>query len=96
MNDPFERAVAREKLGRRDRISRYAVAGLRWHTSVYLAVNALLVAIWVATGADGHFWPFWPIAGWGIGLFFHWFGVRGHVARARALRDRIERGADLE
>lgn len=33
----------------------------------YLAVNAMLVVIWAATGA-GYFWPIWPILGWGIGL----------------------------
>jgi hypothetical protein len=30
----------------------------------YLAVSALLVAIWALTGA-GYFWPIWPILGWG-------------------------------
>lgn len=95
MNDPFERAVAREKLVRRERVSRYVVAGLRWHVTVYLAVNALLVLIWAATGA-GYFWPVWPIAGWGIGLVFHWFHTRQHLARDQALRDGIERGDALE
>ena len=33
----------------------------------YLAVMALLVAIWALTGA-GYFWPVWPALGWGIGL----------------------------
>jgi hypothetical protein len=31
----------------------------------YLAVSALLVAIWALTGA-GYFWPIWPILGWGL------------------------------
>jgi hypothetical protein len=31
----------------------------------YLVVSALLVAIWVLTGA-GYFWPIWPILGWGL------------------------------
>lgn len=95
MNDPFERAVAREKLAHRERVSRYVAAGLRWHATVYLAVNALLVLIWAATGA-GYFWPVWPIAGWGIGLVFHWFHTRRHLASDRVLRDRIERGDALE
>lgn len=30
----------------------------------YLAVNAMLIAIWAATGA-GYFWPIWP--SWGGG-----------------------------
>jgi len=33
----------------------------------YLAVMALLVAIWVVTGA-GYFWPVWPMLGWGLAL----------------------------
>ena len=35
--------------------------------AAYLAVMALLVAIWALTGA-GYFWPVWPALGWGIGL----------------------------
>jgi len=42
----------------------------RNHTVVYCAVNALLVAIWAASGA-GYFWPIWPIAGWGVALALH-------------------------
>ena len=33
----------------------------------YLAVSALLVAIWALTGA-GYFWPIWPMLGWGVGV----------------------------
>ncbi len=33
----------------------------------YLAVMALLIAIWVVTGA-GYFWPLWPMLGWGVPL----------------------------
>lgn len=33
----------------------------------YLAVMALLVAIWALTGA-GYFWPVWPMLGWGVAL----------------------------
>lgn len=40
------------------------------HLRVYLAVNALLVAIWALTGAD-YFWPVWPIMGWGLALVLH-------------------------
>jgi fatty acid desaturase len=31
----------------------------------FLAVMALLVAIWALTGA-GYFWPIWPLVGWGF------------------------------
>jgi len=40
------------------------------HLLAYVAVNALLVAIWAITGA-GFFWPIFPIMGWGIGVAFH-------------------------
>ena len=44
----------------------------RTHLSVYVVVNALLVAIWALSGA-GYFWPVWPILGWGVGMAFHWW-----------------------
>ena len=40
------------------------------HLTVFLAVNALLVAIWALTGA-GYFWPVWPFVGWGIAVVVH-------------------------
>jgi hypothetical protein len=41
------------------------------HLTVYLVVNGALWIIWWFTG---HFypWPVWPLAGWGIGLIFHY------------------------
>jgi hypothetical protein len=47
-----------------------AKRGFRAHFAVYLAVNALLVAIWALTSA-GYFWPVWPMLGWGIGVAAH-------------------------
>ncbi len=46
----------------------------RTHLTVYLAVNAVLVLIWFATGA-GYFWPMWPMLGWGIAVAIHAFTV---------------------
>ena len=40
------------------------------HVRTFLLVNALLVGIWLLTGA-GYFWPMWPFLGWGIGLAAH-------------------------
>ena len=37
---------------------------------------ALLVFIWLTTGAD-YFWPQWPIAGWGLVLALHAWFARG-------------------
>jgi hypothetical protein len=41
------------------------------HVFVYVAVNALLVLVWAVSTGGGHFWPMWPLAGWGIGLAVH-------------------------
>ncbi|MEA2375839.1 MAG: hypothetical protein QOD53_2302 [Thermoleophilaceae bacterium] len=57
-------------------------AAIRAHTRSYLAVNGGLVALWGVTGA-GEFWPVWPIAGWGIGLWAHWRASRRADARIR-------------
>ena len=40
----------------------------------FVAVNALLVAVWAASGAE-YFWPIWPLLGWGLGLFSHTRGT---------------------
>jgi hypothetical protein len=46
-----------------------AVPGTR-SVRTYLAVMALLVAIWAVTGAE-YFWPVWPALGWGMALAKH-------------------------
>lgn len=38
------------------------------HLVIYVAVNALLVGIWAASGTENFFWPVFVIFGWGIGL----------------------------
>ena len=43
----------------------------RRHLIVYCVVNAMLWLIWFVTG-QGYLWPIWPLAGWGIGLIFHY------------------------
>ena len=43
----------------------------RTHLIVYCVINAVLWIIWFITGR-GYMWPIWPLAGWGIGLFFHY------------------------
>ena len=44
--------------------------GFREHLGIYLAVQALLVAIWALTGM-GYFWPVWPAMGWGVAIAVH-------------------------
>jgi len=40
----------------------------RVHVLVYVLVNSALVAVWVLTGANGLFWPMFPMVFWGIGV----------------------------
>jgi hypothetical protein len=47
-----------------------AAGALRGHVRTFVLVNALLVGIWLLTGA-GYLWPMWPFFGWGIGLVAH-------------------------
>ena len=43
----------------------------RSHLVVYCVIISVLWIIWYITGA-GYIWPVWPMAGWGIGLIFHY------------------------
>jgi hypothetical protein len=43
----------------------------RSHLVVYCVVIAMLWIIWAFTG-QGYAWPVWPMAGWGIGVLFHY------------------------
>lgn len=83
-DDPFARAVARaeaaEQAERRTNVSAQtrslAARALRIHAAVFVAVNVLIIAIWLTTWqlADGTSYPWfmWPLLGWGIGLVAHW------------------------
>ena len=41
------------------------------HAVTYVAVNALIIAVWALADSGGFFWPVFPILGWGIGLVLH-------------------------
>lgn len=41
------------------------------HLFVYFIVIGILWLIWFLTG-EGYLWPIWPMAGWGIGVIFHY------------------------
>jgi hypothetical protein len=43
----------------------------RRHLIVYCIINAIFWIIWYLTG-HGYPWPLWPMAGWSIGLIFHY------------------------
>ncbi|HPH36463.1 MAG TPA: 2TM domain-containing protein [Sediminibacterium sp.] len=48
--------------------------GFRWSLLSYVFVNLFLIGIWYfgSKGNLDHFWPIWPILGWGIGLVFQY------------------------
>lgn len=48
--------------------------GFYTHLGVYLVVNTLLIIINLQSSPQ-HYWFYWPLLGWGIGLAFHALGV---------------------
>jgi len=51
-------------------------AGFKWSLASYIFVNAFLIGIWYFTSANlEHFWPIWPMLGWGLGLAFQYFSA---------------------
>ncbi len=63
---------------KRDTASRraYRRAGIKLgfyaHLTAYVTVNLFLVAVNFSTNPE-NLWFKWPLLGWGIGLFAHWF-----------------------
>jgi hypothetical protein len=45
--------------------------GFRSHLGVYVVLSAFFIFLWAATTAPGHFWPMWPMSGWGIAVALH-------------------------
>jgi len=45
------------------------------HLSVYIVVNAMLIAIWAITTSPGYPWFIWALLGWGVGIVFHGLSV---------------------
>jgi hypothetical protein len=80
MNDAFERATRRaESQYRRQRVKRRRRAGFRIHATVFVAVQALLVAIWALQwqlGGTAEPWFLYAMVGWGIGLAVHYAVTR--------------------
>jgi hypothetical protein len=86
MNDAFERAAQRtESAYRRRRRQRYAHLhrkGFRIHATVFVAVQVLLVAVWLLQwqlGGTSYPWFLYALVGWGVGLAIHY-----SVTRARS------------
>lgn len=57
------------------------IKGFYWHLFWYLVVNIFLwITIYVNLEQGESFFKlghFWTAIFWGIGLFFHWFGIFG-------------------
>ena len=69
-----------------------AKRGFWTHAFIYALVNSLLVAVWYFSPTT-YFWPIWAMAGWGIGLAMHAWGVffqRGITEEE--IRREMERG----
>ncbi|MEH2295110.1 2TM domain-containing protein [Nostoc sp.] len=44
------------------------------HFVCFLAVNLFLILLNLIT-SPSYFWAIFPVLGWGLGLFFHWWSV---------------------
>jgi hypothetical protein len=69
------------------------------HLGAYIVVNAILIVINL-TQSPGYHWFFWPLLGWGIGLFFHGMGVfvwgEGSGFKERMIEQEIRRQKSYE
>jgi hypothetical protein len=64
-----------------------AKIGFYIHLVVYTGVNILLIIINIITSTQ-YLWFKWPLIGWGIGLFFHAFGVFA-FSKGLSLKERM-------
>ena len=56
--------------------------GLRAHIGIFFIVNVFLVVVWLLSGS-GYPWFLWVLAGWGVGLVCHVFGLYlAHTAKS--------------
>jgi hypothetical protein len=83
MSDAFERAAQRTESAhrrkRRQRSARFRRNGFRIHATVFVAVQVLLVAVWLLQwqlGGTGHPWFLYALVGWGVGLAIHYSVAR--------------------
>jgi fatty acid desaturase len=71
---PLDR-IRRADPRRRAAAARKARTSVRIHLAAFLALNAIVLTTWAATGV-AYFWPIWPILGTAIGLVSHALAVR--------------------
>ena len=64
------------------------------HLAVYVVVNAILLIVNL-TQSPRDLWFYWPLLGWGIGLFFHGMGTfvwgEGSSLKERMIEEEIKR-----
>lgn len=61
------------------------------HLGVYIVVNMFLVILNLVTSPDS-LWFYWPMLGWGLGLFLQGVGVFTNVGLSKEWEDkRIEK-----
>ena len=71
--------------------------GFQGHLLVYVAVNTLLILIWLTTAVTAGAWYPWfvfPLTGWGIGVAAHGWAVHGSPSRPitqAAIAEEVER-----
>ena len=53
------------------------IKGFYWNLFSYCLVIPFLIFINLMT-SPSYYWFWWPMAGWGVGIAFHAFGVFGH------------------
>ena len=78
--------------GRRARLRAGAKLGIYIHLTAYVAVNLVLVGVNLSTTPQ-YLWFLWPLLGWGIGLFAHWFAV---FVGPRLMRRLVEQELEKE
>ncbi len=78
-------ASSRPSPATRARPSLFENREFKIHFAIYVAVNALLIALnlWAT---PGKIWAIWPLLGWGIGIAAHAFGVLRSSPSSRSLR----------
>jgi hypothetical protein len=83
MVDAFERAAERAETESRERRRERSAHGYRKgfqiHATVFLAVQILILAVWVLQwqlGGTGYPWFIYVLLGWGVGLAAHYAAVR--------------------
>ncbi|MBN1606968.1 MAG: 2TM domain-containing protein [Polyangiaceae bacterium] len=93
--DAVERAVAEVETQQAERMAKASVLsrrrrGLLNHFIVYFVINGFLFLInWLTS--PGAWWFLFPVAAWGLGLFFHmWHSLSSRVS-PRALRRQLTR-----